>query len=116
MFSVSVVSLPVTTDGPHSPPYCILLTKNDISPLSERRIRKIIETSDGFAIAECDLALRGPGHRSRGIGEGFARVLQSAMGTFVPGILQIQARRVDIQRGTSQEAVAQECRTILATL
>ena len=41
--------------------YCILMTKNDLSHTSKQRIQTMCNTSDGFAIAEADLRLRGPG-------------------------------------------------------
>jgi ATP-dependent DNA helicase RecG len=41
--------------------YCILLTGNKISEESYKRIKIMVSTSDGFKIAEEDLAMRGPG-------------------------------------------------------
>lgn len=41
--------------------YCILMTKDDLSRTSQQRINTMCATSDGFAIAEADLKLRGPG-------------------------------------------------------
>ena len=41
--------------------YCILMTKNELSHTSQQRIKTMCDTSDGFAIAEADLRLRGPG-------------------------------------------------------
>ncbi len=42
--------------------YCILMTKYDISKESKERIKAMVETSDGFKIANTDLKLRGPGN------------------------------------------------------
>jgi ATP-dependent DNA helicase RecG len=41
--------------------FCILMTGPKISPEGEQRLNKMVETSDGFKIAETDLQLRGPG-------------------------------------------------------
>lgn len=41
--------------------YCILLTGNKISEDSYKRIQIMVSTTDGFKIAEQDLAMRGPG-------------------------------------------------------
>ena len=41
--------------------YCILMTGPKISDEGEQRLNKMVETSDGFEIAEMDLQLRGPG-------------------------------------------------------
>ncbi|WP_299621861.1 ATP-dependent DNA helicase RecG [uncultured Tenacibaculum sp.] len=42
--------------------YCILLTGNKLSSDAKTRIKTMVETSDGFKIAEVDLKLRGPGN------------------------------------------------------
>lgn len=41
--------------------YCILMTKDELSHNSQQRIHTMCSTTDGFAIAEADLKLRGPG-------------------------------------------------------
>ena len=41
--------------------YCILLTNYEISENTRRRMQIMVETTDGFVIAEEDLKLRGPG-------------------------------------------------------
>ena len=41
--------------------YCILMTKDDLSRTAQERIRTMVESTDGFRIAEADLKLRGPG-------------------------------------------------------
>lgn len=41
--------------------YCILMTADDISYQAKKRIRVMLETTDGFKIAEADLEIRGPG-------------------------------------------------------
>jgi ATP-dependent DNA helicase RecG len=41
--------------------YCILLTRGRLSEDAQRRVDAMVETNDGFKIAEVDLQLRGPG-------------------------------------------------------
>ncbi|MCR4829106.1 MAG: ATP-dependent DNA helicase RecG [Bacteroidales bacterium] len=41
--------------------YCILMTKDNLSHSGKERIRTMVESCDGFRIAEADLKLRGPG-------------------------------------------------------
>jgi len=41
--------------------YCVLLTGKKISPEAELRLDAMVQTQDGFALAEIDLAQRGPG-------------------------------------------------------
>ncbi|MCH2032657.1 MAG: ATP-dependent DNA helicase RecG [Tenacibaculum sp.] len=42
--------------------YCILLTSFELSSDAKTRVKTMVETSDGFKIAEVDLKLRGPGN------------------------------------------------------
>ncbi|MBW2039171.1 MAG: ATP-dependent DNA helicase RecG [Deltaproteobacteria bacterium] len=46
--------------GPH-PSLCLLLTKGRVTKEAWRRLKVMEETTDGFRIAEEDLAIRGPG-------------------------------------------------------
>ena len=41
--------------------YCILMTANELGNDTRRRIETMCATTDGFAIAEADMRLRGPG-------------------------------------------------------
>ena len=41
--------------------YCVLLTGSKISPEAELRLDAMVQTQNGFALAEIDLAQRGPG-------------------------------------------------------
>ena len=41
--------------------YCILMTGSKISEEGEQRLQAMLDTTDGFKIAELDLELRGPG-------------------------------------------------------
>jgi ATP-dependent DNA helicase RecG len=42
-------------------PYFILISKDELSPIAEKRLGVISNTTDGFKIAEEDLIIRGPG-------------------------------------------------------
>lgn len=41
--------------------HCILVPAAELTPEAERRLQAVLETTDGFALAEADLQLRGPG-------------------------------------------------------
>jgi len=41
--------------------YCILMTGDNLSADSQKRIETMVSTNDGFEISEVDLQLRGPG-------------------------------------------------------
>jgi ATP-dependent DNA helicase RecG len=41
--------------------FCILITGSRVSPIGEERLNAMVRTQDGFALAELDLSLRGPG-------------------------------------------------------
>jgi ATP-dependent DNA helicase RecG len=41
--------------------YCILMTNYELSKEAKKRMETMVETTDGFKIAEVDLSLRGPG-------------------------------------------------------
>lgn len=41
--------------------YCILMSGNKLTTDARQRLQTMVQTSDGFAIAEADLKLRGPG-------------------------------------------------------
>ena len=42
--------------------YCVLLSSFKLSSEAKKRLKTMVETSDGFKIAEVDLKLRGPGN------------------------------------------------------
>ncbi|MCC5922338.1 MAG: ATP-dependent DNA helicase RecG [Crocinitomicaceae bacterium] len=54
--------------------YCILMTGDKISKEGKRRLQTMVQTNDGFKIAEVDLEIRGPG---------------DIMGTQQSGLLQL---------------------------
>lgn len=41
--------------------YCILMTKDHLTPDGQKRINTMVKTQDGFVVAEEDMKLRGPG-------------------------------------------------------
>jgi ATP-dependent DNA helicase RecG len=41
--------------------YCMLMTGSRVSPEAEQRLDAMVQTQDGFELAELDLSLRGPG-------------------------------------------------------
>ena len=41
--------------------YCILITPSKVSEDAKKRLKAMVETTDGFKIAEIDLEIRGPG-------------------------------------------------------
>lgn len=41
--------------------YCILMTKDSLTETSQRRMQVMVDSTDGFVIAEEDMRLRGPG-------------------------------------------------------
>ena len=64
--------------------YCILLSSFKLSSEAKTRLKTMVETSDGFKIAEVDLKLRGPGNM---------------MGTQQSGILRLKI--ADVVKDTS---------------
>lgn len=58
--------------------YCILMTGNKLSADSRKRMDTMVNTNDGFEIAEVDLALRGPGDLEGTIQSGMAFDLKIA--------------------------------------
>ena len=78
--------------------YCILLTRGRLTEEAERRIGAMVETNDGFKIAEVDLELRGPGE--------FFGTRQSGLPEF---------RTADLLRdGAILEEARQEAQAIIA--
>ena len=55
--------------------YCVLMSGNKRSPEAQTRLQTMVQTNDGFEIAEVDLRLRGPG---------------DLMGTQQSGVLQLK--------------------------
>ncbi|MDG1039350.1 MAG: ATP-dependent DNA helicase RecG, partial [Polaribacter sp.] len=64
--------------------YCILLSDVKLSADAKTRLKTMVETSDGFKIAEVDLKLRGPGN---------------IMGTQQSGVLNLKI--ADVVKDTS---------------
>ncbi|WP_413998251.1 ATP-dependent DNA helicase RecG [Flavobacterium sp. W1B] len=79
--------------------YCILMTSHKLSSDSKTRMETMVQTNDGFEIAEVDLKLRGPGN---------------LMGTQQSGVLNLQI--ADIVRDRDILALAREhAKKILST-
>lgn len=72
--------------------YCILMTGDKLSPDSLKRMRIMVETNDGFKIADADLRLRGPG---------------DLMGTQQSGILDLKI--ADISKDGQLVALCRTC-------
>ena len=64
--------------------YCVLLSSFKLSAEAKTRLKTMVETSDGFKIAEVDLKLRGPGNM---------------MGTQQSGVLNLKI--ADVVKDTS---------------
>ena len=58
--------------------YCILVTKYEISDTTRKRLQIMVDSTDGFVIAEEDLKLRGPGDLEGTQQSGMAFDLKSA--------------------------------------
>lgn len=71
--------------------YCVLVTRMDLSPDTRKRIQVMVDTTDGFEIAEQDLQLRGPGDLAGTQQSGMAIDLKIA-NLAKDGILLQQAR------------------------
>jgi ATP-dependent DNA helicase RecG len=78
--------------------YCILLHSARPTEEAERRIQAMVETSDGFRIAEVDLELRGPGE--------FFGTRQSGLPEFRVADLLRDGAILDEARGAAQAIVA----------
>jgi len=76
--------------------YCILLSSFKLSSEAKTRLQTMVETSDGFKIAEVDLKLRGPGN---------------IMGTQQSGVLSLKI--ADVLKDTP---ILQKARTAAAEL
>ncbi len=72
--------------------YCILMTSHKLSADARTRLETMVQTSDGFEIAEVDLKLRGPG---------------DLMGTQQSGVLNL--RIADIVKDNEILKIARSC-------
>ena len=74
--------------------YCILMTGDKLSTNGKERIRTMVETTDGFRIAEADLKLRGPGDL-QGLQQ--SGILQLKMADIVNDETIVRAARETVQ-------------------
>ena len=85
--------------GAH-PSFCLLLYQEPLGEQSEARLRALVDTTDGFAIAERDLELRGPGD--------FFGTRQSGMPTLRSGDLVRDRDIMEDARRYAQAALDRE--------
>jgi ATP-dependent DNA helicase RecG len=78
--------------------YCILLTSGRLGEDAQRRVEAMVETNDGFRIAEVDLQLRGPGE--------FFGTRQSGLPEFRAADLLRDAPLLDEARREAQAIIA----------
>lgn len=79
--------------------YCILMTPYELSKEAKKRVKTMVETTDGFKISEVDLELRGPG---------------DLLGTQQSGALEFKL--ADLSKDQSIVIQARECAESLFTL
>jgi ATP-dependent DNA helicase RecG len=82
------------------PAACVLLCQEPMTETGEARIRALVETADGFVIAERDLDLRGPGD--------FFGTRQSGMPTLRSGDLVRDREIMEQARGLAGAALDRE--------
>ncbi len=78
--------------------YCILLAGRKITPVAAQRLRAMVETQDGFKIAEIDLQLRGPGD--------FLGTRQSGLPEFKLADVVADADLLEVARAAALQFVA----------
>jgi len=76
--------------------FCILLTPKKVTEEASKRLGALVETSDGFKIAEVDLILRGPGEffgtRQHGMPD--FRIADIIKDNYILGIAKSDAERI----------------------
>ncbi len=75
--------------------YCILMTDNKLSEEAKIRIKTMVETTDGFRIAEVDLKLRGPGNI---MGTKQSGIIRLKIADFVRDVPLMQRARAEANR------------------
>ncbi|HVH87638.1 MAG TPA: ATP-dependent DNA helicase RecG [Terriglobales bacterium] len=80
--------------------YCVLMTGGKVSLEGERRLDAMVKTQDGFAIAELDLELRGPGE--------FFGTRQAGAPSFRVANLIRDRKLLELARAEAQRIVAGE--------
>jgi ATP-dependent DNA helicase RecG len=84
--------------------YCVLMTGGKITPEGQQRLDAMIKTQDGFAIAELDLELRGPGE--------FFGTKQAGAASFRVANLIRDRKLLELARGEAQNIVNTEAAKI----
>ena len=84
--------------------YCVLMTGGRISPEGQRRLDAMVRTQDGFAIAELDLELRGPGE--------FFGTKQAGAPSFRVANLIRDRKLLELARAEAQRIVNEEDKQI----
>lgn len=87
--------------------YCVLMTGGKVSPEGQRRLDAMVRTQDGFAIAELDLELRGPGE--------FFGTRQAGAPSFRVANLIRDRKLLELARSEAQRIVLGEDKQISAT-
>jgi ATP-dependent DNA helicase RecG len=80
--------------------FCVLLTSGRLSEDAERRVAAMVDTNDGFKIAEVDLQLRGPGE--------FFGTRQSGLPEFRAADLLRDAAVLEEARREAQMVIAED--------
>lgn len=86
--------------------YCILMTKDHLTETSLRRMRVMVDSTDGFVIAEEDMKLRGPGDLEGTAQSGMPFDLKIA------NIVKDQ-ELLEIARGAASEMLKQDPQNVL---
>ena len=84
--------------------YCVLMTGGKVSPEGQRRLDAMVNTQDGFKIAELDLELRGPGE--------FFGTKQAGAPSFRVANLIRDRKLLELARTEAQRIVAGEDKQI----
>jgi ATP-dependent DNA helicase RecG len=81
--------------------YCVLMAgKNQLSGTTAKRLNALVESNDGFRIAEIDLQLRGPGD--------FLGTKQSGLPTFRHADIVTDSELIQQARAAAFEIIAQD--------
>ncbi len=85
--------------------YCILMTDSKLSDDAKTRIKTMVETTDGFRIAEVDLKLRGPGNI---MGTKQSGIIRLKIADFVRDVPLMQHARAEANRILDEDPALQQ--------